>query len=236
MEDEGLWNEIDLIVNENEEASSSHSSSSLRKHVKRSLQVITDAIRLYGVAALAISFNGGKDATISLHLLRYALYQQNLLDHLSRSIPLIYFHDPQTFPEMELFLNETKEKYQLEYLTFHCSYKEGMKHLVEDRGIRAVIMGVRKGDPYSEEAEHLTPSSSNWPAFMRIYPLLNWKFSHGTNLLFLLVLLWLLCSFCPSSVVLHPHVSYSLLLSLRCGLHIDRFETQHSPTRISSCA
>jgi FAD synthetase len=186
MSGEGLWNEIDRIVNEGESNSSSHSSSSLRKHVMRSLQVISDAIRLYGVASLAISFNGGKDATISLHLLRYALYQQNLLHHLSKSIPLIYFHDPQTFPEMELFLNETKEKYQLEYLTFHCSYKEGMKQLVEERGIRAVIMGVRKGDPYSEEAEHMTPSSSNWPAFMRIYPLLNWKYSHGI-LLFLVL-------------------------------------------------
>jgi FAD synthetase len=168
-----IWAEIEKILNEQEE------SQPLTRYLKRSVQVIEDSLRLYGPGAIAISFNGGKDATVSLHLLRYVLSKQNLLHTLSNQLPVIYFDDPREFPEMVSFLNQTKEEFQLEYTVFNCSFKDGVRDLVESRGIKAIIMGVRYGDPMSETAEHWTPSSASWPAVMRIYPILHWKHSHG---------------------------------------------------------
>lgn len=55
-------------------------------------------------------------------------------------------------------------------------YKEGMQDLVDNHGVKAVIMGVRVGDPFTEDAEHLTPSTAGWPAFLRVYPILLWDY------------------------------------------------------------
>lgn len=188
----------------------------------KSLQVISDMIRIFGLNSIAISFNGGKDATICFYLLFYIIRQlkqkeesnspsntsnssnnsdssntpdtsnnsnENLLGHL---IPIIYFHDPRSFPEMTQFLEEIKLRYNLNYEVYNCSYKEGMKDMTERKGIKAIVMGVRKGDPYTETAEYFTPSSPDWPSFMRVYPLLNWKYSEGfllTSYLFTFLLL-----------------------------------------------
>ena len=41
------------------------------------------------------------------------------------------------------------------------------------------LVGMRVGDPYTEQAEHFSPSTANFPAFMRVYPIFLWSFEHG---------------------------------------------------------
>jgi FAD synthetase len=206
-----VLDEIERILNEEEE------SNPLNQYLKRSIQVIQDSVRLYGPEAIAISFNGGKDATVSLHLLRYVLSKQNLLHTLSHQLPVIYFDDSREFPEMVNFLNKTREEFGLAYTVFNCSFKEGVRDLVETRGIKAIIMGVRYGDPSSETAEHWTPTTASWPAVMRIYPILHWKHSHGLNSsppLFFVSVSHALPPAPSSSVDLPPVVSDPVLLAL----------------------
>ena len=40
-------------------------------------------------------------------------------------------------------------------------------------GVRAFIMGTRRGDPYSESLGHFSPSSDGWPPFIRVNPVLE---------------------------------------------------------------
>lgn len=39
-------------------------------------------------------------------------------------------------------------------------------------------MGQRRGDPWTADMEHFTPSTPGWPEFTRINPALEWKFHH----------------------------------------------------------
>lgn len=43
----------------------------------------------------------------------------------------------------------THVRYGFEYTVYGCSYKEGMADLVSKSGVKAVVMGMRKGDPYT---------------------------------------------------------------------------------------
>jgi FAD synthetase len=42
--------------------------------------------------------------------------------------------------------------------------------------IKAIYMGVRGGDPHTDGMEHFSPSSPGWPPFLRINPILKWKY------------------------------------------------------------
>jgi hypothetical protein len=46
--------------------------------------------------------------------------------------------------------------YGLEYTVYRCGYKEGMGQAVKE-GVSAVLMGVRKGDPWTGESSHFLP-------------------------------------------------------------------------------
>jgi hypothetical protein len=39
--------------------------------------------------------------------------------------------------------------YGFEYTTYTCGYKDGMADLVANHGVKAVVMGMRRGDPYT---------------------------------------------------------------------------------------
>ena len=62
--------------------------------VKQSIDVIENALRIFGINQLAVSFNGGKDATIVLHLVRFVLFKRNILGSLGTEAPILYFDDP----------------------------------------------------------------------------------------------------------------------------------------------
>ena len=49
-----------------------------------------------------------------------------------------------------------------------------MIELVE-AGVKTIILGTRVGDPHTDRVEHFQPSSANWPAFMRVNPILEWR-------------------------------------------------------------
>ncbi len=62
-----------------------------------------------------------------------------------------------------------------------------MKVAVEEMGVRAVIMGVRRGDPYSDKMEHFQPSSPSWPPFMRINAIIDWSYANGRKVFLVII-------------------------------------------------
>ena len=80
---------------------------------------------------------------------------------------------------MTAFLKNTKIEFNLEYTTYDCPFKEGVRDIISKKGTKAIFMGVRDGDPHAQGAEHMHPSSKSWPAFMRVYPILTWKHKDG---------------------------------------------------------
>ncbi|RYR53398.1 hypothetical protein Ahy_A06g028472 isoform A [Arachis hypogaea] len=134
--------------------------------------VIQRALALYSIEEVAFSFNGGKDSTVLLHLLRagYFLHKegQNSANGDLKDFPIrtIYFETPSAFPEINSFTYDTAatvdnmekryfllsdnlflSSYGLQIDTICTDFKSGLEALLKEKPIRAIFLGVRIGDP-----------------------------------------------------------------------------------------
>lgn len=153
--------------------------------VGSALDVLEQAIRLYGPAGVFGSYNGGKDAVVVMHLMRAALANHASQDpQWAGGCPrprLIYFAQPNEFPEVASLVEETSMDYDLDLITYrNVSFVNGLRACIESEGGRplAFLLGTRKGDPNCKEQETYAPSSSWMPAFMRVNPILDWQYGH----------------------------------------------------------
>jgi len=94
------------------------SDSALAPLIKDALKVIEDAIDAFGQDHIAISFNGGKDCTVLLHLIAAAMGHRTSKDQPCKPIPALYIPVPSPFPSLELFIYEAAKTYSLNL--FHC--------------------------------------------------------------------------------------------------------------------
>ncbi|KAG6558131.1 hypothetical protein Mapa_000312 [Marchantia paleacea] len=159
----------------------------LQAKFKLSMNVIDRTLSLYGCEEVAFSFNGGKDSTVLLHLLRagYAVAESQVAppacteDVRSRTqhrIRTIYFESPDVFPEIDSFTLDTAKAYDLELELIRLDFKSGLVELQKKRPMKAVFLGTRIGDPNAVGQEQFSPSSAGWPAFMRVNPILDWSY------------------------------------------------------------
>ncbi|XAR69145.1 FAD synthetase [Bertholletia excelsa] len=171
--------EIDKVIRESDDRR-------LRTKYNNAIYVIRRAFALYSIEELAFSFNGGKDSTVLLHLLRaaYFLHQAeqghsngDIADcELSFPIRTIYFESTSAFPEINSFTYEIASTYSVQLEIIRLDFKSGLEALLKANPIRAIFLGVRIGDPTAIGQEQFSPSSPGWPAFMRVNPILDWSY------------------------------------------------------------
>ncbi|XP_017248368.1 uncharacterized protein LOC108219426 isoform X1 [Daucus carota subsp. sativus] len=175
--------EIDKAVRESDD-------QRLKNKYNNAIYVIRRALALYSyffdrIEEVAFSFNGGKDSTVLLHLLRagYYLHKEEkscasvgLVDHFEFPIRTIYFETPSTFTEINSFTYETASTYGLQMDIIRLDFKSGLEALLKANPIKAVFLGVRIGDPTAVGQEQFSPSSPGWPSFMRVNPILDWSY------------------------------------------------------------
>ena len=65
----------------------------------QALQILADALRLYGPEAVVTSFNGGKDAVVVLHLMRAALAAHDERAGTRSRLAVIFFEVEDEFPQ-----------------------------------------------------------------------------------------------------------------------------------------
>lgn len=171
--------EIDMAVRESDDRR-------LKTKYKNAIYVIQRAFALYSVDEVAFSFNGGKDSTVLLHLLRAGYYlhkaekigcNRDLMDgEIAFPIRTIYFESASAFPEINSFTYETAKSYGLQMEIIRLDFKAGLEALLKSKPIRAIFLGVRIGDPTAVGQEQFSPSSPGWPPFMRVNPILDWSY------------------------------------------------------------
>ncbi|KAL8193054.1 hypothetical protein R6Q57_026951 [Mikania cordata] len=158
----------------------------LKTKYKNAIYVIQRALALYSIEEVAFSFNGGKDSTVLLHLLRagYFLHQVEQgqsnggLSDGEYTFPIrtIYFETPTVFPEINSFTYETAFSYGVPLDIIREDFKSGLEALLKAKPTRAIFLGVRIGDPTAVGQEQFSPSSPGWPPFMRVNPILDWSY------------------------------------------------------------
>ncbi|KAL1541327.1 FAD synthase [Salvia divinorum] len=168
--------EIDKAIRESDD-------TRLKTKYNNAVHVIQRALALYSVEEVAFSFNGGKDSTVLLHLLRAGHYLHKVGKNLSADdaeitfpIRTIYFESSSVFPEINSFTYDTASIYKLQMDIIRLDFKSGLEALLKAHPIRAIFLGVRIGDPTAVGQEQFSPSSPGWPAFMRVNPILDWSY------------------------------------------------------------
>ena len=140
------------------------------------------------------SYNGGKDACVimNLHRVAHAKYYMDLAHNneilnlpppVPQSPRVLYFDNPDEFPEIAELLKSTVVDFDLHMTSLKgCSFAEGLDFLLKagqeggKRNNMAFILGTRKGDPNWNQQEKFSPSSQWMPPFMRVNPVMDWTY------------------------------------------------------------
>ncbi|KAF9084943.1 3'-phosphoadenosine 5'-phosphosulfate sulfotransferase [Mortierella sp. AD031] len=165
------------------------------KSVRHGVEVIEEAVRRYGPAGISLSFNGGKDCTVLLHLFVAVLYkihgteqqhtppdtpqhEQQKPPHPQRyPIASIYVTHKNPFGQVERFVDDEIERYNLNLVRIPGPMKKALEEynlLNED--VKAIMVGTRRDDPHGGPLKPFTPCDPSWPPFMRIHPILDWTY------------------------------------------------------------
>ncbi|KJE93109.1 flavin adenine dinucleotide synthetase [Capsaspora owczarzaki ATCC 30864] len=150
--------------------------------VRQATTAIEQALQIYKTDTIMLSFNGGKDCMVVLHLLNAVLRtrcgRHNAENSRHLPIPAIYLSFPDQFHEVESFVREAAQDYSMDLFTIDGSIKAGLTELSKQRPqVRAIFAGTRRTDPFSASLETCTPTDPDWPQFMRINPILDWSYA-----------------------------------------------------------
>ncbi|BBH07768.1 phosphoadenosine phosphosulfate reductase family protein [Prunus dulcis] len=138
----------------------------LKTKYSNAIYVIQRTLALYSIEEVAFSFNGGKDSTVLLHLLRAGYFLHKGEKSCSNG-------DVKDFPIRTIYFD-----YGLQLDIIRSDFKSGLEALLNAKPIKAIFLGVRMGDPTAVGQEQFSPSSLGWPPFMRVNPILDWSYSY----------------------------------------------------------
>uniref|UniRef100_A0A915ES42 FAD synthase n=1 Tax=Ditylenchus dipsaci TaxID=166011 RepID=A0A915ES42_9BILA len=109
------------------------------------IQTIDSILDEYGLENTSLSFNGGKDCTVLLHLLRCRVDHRYGCDTVIKGFHILHEDE---FPELTEFVRDISSKYKLEVRQISGALKGGLAQLkVDQPNIVAVLMGSRSTDP-----------------------------------------------------------------------------------------
>ncbi|XP_062508573.1 FAD synthase-like isoform X2 [Corticium candelabrum] len=150
--------------------------------IKQAIEVLDSAFAQYEPDQMCLSFNGGKDCTVLLHLYWAALHKRWKF---KQAPVLLYIADGEPFSEIEEFISVTVKRYGSHLITKETvSVKSGLVDLLKSHPkIKAIVMGTRRGDPGADTLSHFLMTDCDWPQYMRIFPILEWRYSDIWSLL-----------------------------------------------------
>nr|XP_045626132.1 FAD synthase-like [Procambarus clarkii] len=151
------------------------SSPSLQEPVEETLNILKQCYDQYRAEEICICYNGGKDCLAVLHIVN-AMMQRNFPN---TKLQAVYITEKNAFPQVTKFVQESINRYNLDCEILPGPMKVALFKLLEKRPkIKAVIMGTRQGDPYSDTLEFFSPTDKDWPPMMRVSAILNWKYNN----------------------------------------------------------
>ncbi|CED82733.1 3'-phosphoadenosine 5'-phosphosulfate sulfotransferase (PAPS reductase)/FAD synthetase and related enzymes [Phaffia rhodozyma] len=198
-----LSDDLSFITRTSTPPISSQRRTELINKVNEAHSVIRDALDTFGLDALALSFNGGKDCTLLLHLL-YNVLSSPLSSPPSHPpvraptssspsalprIKSVYITLPAPFPEVEKFVDYSVKAYGLDLVRISGGMKAALGVYLGEgdnrngepdwgrgKGVKGVLVGTRRGDPHGSSLSLTQPTDPTWPSFLRIHPILNWSY------------------------------------------------------------
>ena len=121
---------------------------------------------------LCISFNGGKDCTVLSLILQAA---QNKLTSPDQQLRAPYIYSLRITISTSGRISETTKRYNLNLITRNGNIKDALKTLKETQpSVKAILLGTRRHDPFSDVLRTFSPTDPDWPHSMRVNLILDW--------------------------------------------------------------
>jgi FAD synthetase len=99
--------------------------------------------------AISLSFNGGKDCTVLLHLVVAVLSRLGRKkDEWLRTVFVTY---PNPFPHVDAFVQVCTQRYHLDCVLIPGPMRQALQHYLDTSLPRpkAIFVGIRRNDPYA---------------------------------------------------------------------------------------
>ncbi|KAJ3292926.1 FAD1 flavin adenine dinucleotide synthetase [Borealophlyctis nickersoniae] len=151
--------------------------------IRETMGIIREALERYGLDQVALSFNGGKDCTVLLHLL-YAARQEYVRDHPDEAaaalspIKTLYVTHANPFPEVDDFVDFAVPRYKLDIMKIYGPMKQSLRIFLEKSpNVKAILIGIRRTDPFGENLQSFQTTDPGWPQIMRVNPILDWDYA-----------------------------------------------------------
>ncbi|KAI9184670.1 3'-phosphoadenosine 5'-phosphosulfate sulfotransferase [Blastocladiella emersonii ATCC 22665] len=149
---------------------------------------------------LGMSFNGGKDCTVLLHMLAAVLHRHARLagvdaDAAATKLITVHVAPANGFPEEAAFVAKCAARYRLHMVTVAGPMQAGLAAFhAAFPAARAVCVGTRRTDPWCAHLAAFQPCDvdKGWPDLVRVNPILDWRFAD-----IWLFLLALRVEYCP---------------------------------------
>ncbi|GAA6052499.1 hypothetical protein JCM3770_003797 [Rhodotorula araucariae] len=164
----------------------------LAAKTRQALDIIHQAISTYGLDKVALSFNGGKDCTVLVHLLAAAILRHSHPAAFTSPatptpspctlapIPTVYVRCPSPFPQVEAFVALSTQWYHLALVAIEGGMRQALQQYLDQHAPsppKAILVGTRRGDPHGAQLEPLQRTDSGWPDFVRVHPVLDWSYA-----------------------------------------------------------
>ncbi|XP_058820610.1 FAD synthase-like isoform X3 [Topomyia yanbarensis] len=152
-----------------------HNSLVERRLIRLYFQLLKQAFTIYKQDEIFLSFNGGKDCTVLLDIVVRLLpsYSKHNFD-----IRCIYVQPADPFEELEVFVEQCKNYYNIDIQIMRGGIKSVLKQICQESlSIKACLMGARRTDPHCEHLKPMQETDPGWPSIIRINPLIDWTCS-----------------------------------------------------------
>ncbi|KAF2072673.1 hypothetical protein CYY_006007 [Polysphondylium violaceum] len=158
----------------------------LLDRISHSLCIIEEAFQKFTFKELALSFNGGKDCVVLLHLINYVILKlhkdnNNNIENKTIStdkLNTIYFTSKDSFHQVNEFTEKCSKIYNLQTVNISSGIKEGLQEVVSNNNIKAIFVGTRHTDPNCSHLEKFSYTDPGWPHFLRVNPILEWNYTN----------------------------------------------------------
>jgi FAD synthetase len=92
-------------------------------------------------------------------------------------IPAVYVMCTNPFGEVDDFVDTCIDDYALDLYRYLLPMKSAFaSYLSKNSSVKAIFVGTRRTDPHGRFLTHFDPTDKGWPQFMRIHPVINWRY------------------------------------------------------------